>query len=142
MFLNIFGLSRQGGHVNKILIIEDENRIRVIVIEYLKNKGFCVYGAQDGQEGMKIFYDKKPDLIVLDIMLPEKNGWEICKKIKGEADIHVLMLTAKSQDEDDILGLELGADDYMRKPFSMKILLLRIKKLLALNGHSQSNMEF
>lgn len=91
---------------------------------------------------MKIFYDKKPDLIVLDIMLPGINGWEICKKIKGEADIPVLMLTAKSQDEDEILGLELGAVDYMRKPFSMKILLLRIKKLLALSGHSQSSMEF
>ena len=104
----------------KILIIEDEDRIRGIVAEYLRNNGFEVLEAQDGYGGMEIFYLEKPDLLILDIMLPGIDGWEICKKIKSEFNTPILMLTAKTQDYDEILGLELGADDYVKKPFSMK----------------------
>jgi DNA-binding response OmpR family regulator len=124
----------------KILIIEDEDRIRGIVAEYLRNNGFEVLEAQDGYGGMEIFYLEKPDLLILDIMLPGIDGWEICKKIKSEFNTPILMLTAKTQDYDEILGLELGADDYVKKPFSMKVLLLRLKKLL--NDHLNNVMEF
>ncbi len=124
----------------KILIIEDEDRIRGIVAEYLRNNGFEILEAQDGYEGLEIFYLEKPDLLILDIMLPGIDGWEICKKIKSEFNTPILMLTAKTQDYDEILGLELGADDYVKKPFSMKVLLLRLKKLL--NDHLNNVMEF
>ena len=124
----------------KILIVEDEDRIRGIVGEYLKNNGFEILEAQDGYEGLEIFYLEKPDLLILDIMLPGIDGWEICKRIKSEFNTPILMLTAKTQDYDEILGLELGADDYVKKPFSMKVLLLRVKKLLS--DHLNNVMEY
>ena len=127
--------------MKKILVVEDEDRIREIVSEYLGKNGFEILEAKDGYTALDVFYSQKPDLVLLDIMLPGIDGWEICKRIKREFKTPVLMLTAKTQDYDEILGLELGADDYVKKPFSLKILLLRVKKLLDLRDE-KSIMEF
>ena len=127
--------------MKKILVVEDEDRIREIVSEYLGKNGFKILEAKDGYAALDAFYSQKPDLVLLDIMIPGINGWEICKRIKKESKTPVVMLTAKNQDYDEILGLELGADDYVKKPFSLKILLLRVKKLLDLRDE-KSIMEF
>ncbi|OGC23271.1 DNA-binding response regulator [candidate division WOR-1 bacterium RIFOXYB2_FULL_42_35] len=116
-----------------ILIVEDEKDI-VEVIEYnLKKEGFKVSKAFDGKKGLKLAQDKRPALIILDLMLPELDGLEVCKKLKGDvrtAEIPVIMLTAKGSEIDRILGLELGADDYITKPFSLRELIARVKAIL------------
>ena len=114
----------------KILIVEDEERIRKVVRSFLVKNGYVVREAADGEEGLDLFYEWNPDLVLLDVMMPKKDGYEVCKTIKSEKTTPVLMLTAKTQEEDEIRGLEIGADDYIRKPFSLKILELRLKNLL------------
>ena len=114
----------------KILIVEDEERIRKVVRSFLIKNGYVVREAADGEEGLDLFYEWNPDLVLLDVMMPKKDGYEVCKAIKSEKTTPVLMLTAKTQEEDEIRGLEIGADDYIRKPFSLKILELRLKNLL------------
>ncbi len=114
----------------KILIVEDEERIRKVVRSFLVKNGYIVREAADGEEGLDLFYEWNPDLVLLDVMMPKKDGYEVCRAIKSEKTTPVLMLTAKTQEEDEIRGLELGADDYIRKPFSLKILELRLKNLL------------
>ena len=114
----------------KILIVEDEERIRKVVRSFLVKNGYIVREAADGEEGLDLFYEWNPDLVLLDVMMPKKDGYEVCRAIKSEKTTPVLMLTAKTQEEDEIRGLEIGADDYIRKPFSLKILELRLKNLL------------
>ncbi|MCP1226483.1 response regulator transcription factor [Sebaldella sp. S0638] len=114
----------------KILIVEDEERIRKVVRSFLIKNGYVVREAADGEEGLDLFYEWNPDLVLLDVMMPKKDGYEVCRAIKSEKTTPVLMLTAKTQEEDEIRGLEIGADDYIRKPFSLKILELRLKNLL------------
>ena len=114
----------------KILIVEDEERIRKVVRSFLVKNGYVVREAADGEEGLDLFYEWNPDLVLLDVMMPKKDGYEVCRAIKSEKTTPVLMLTAKTQEEDEIRGLEIGADDYIRKPFSLKILELRLKNLL------------
>ncbi|MFH1684565.1 MAG: response regulator transcription factor [Candidatus Margulisiibacteriota bacterium] len=120
-----------------ILIIEDEKDI-VEALEYnLKNEGFKVYKAYDGRTGLKQARDKAPDLILLDLMLPLINGLEVCKILKKEsvtANIPIVMLTAKGSETDRVLGLELGADDYITKPFSMRELVARVKTIIKRYG--------
>lgn len=120
----------------KILIIDDELHIVELIKYNLEMNGYKVYYALNGNEGMNIAYEKKPDLILLDIMLPEIDGFEVCKKIKRDdelANIPIIMLTAKGEEFDKILGLELGADDYITKPFSVRELVARIKVVLRRN---------
>ena len=114
----------------KILVVEDEERIRKVLASFLEKNGYKVKEAEDGEQGVDIFYEWNPDLVILDIMMPKKDGYEVCKIIKAEKNTPVLMLTAKTQEEDEIQGLKIGADDYIKKPFSLRILELRIKKLL------------
>lgn len=114
----------------KILVVEDEERIRKVIRSFLEKNGYVVKEASDGEEGLDLFYEWNPDLILLDVMMPKKDGYEVCKMIKSEKSTPVIMLTAKTQEEDEIRGLEIGADDYIRKPFSLKILELRVKNLL------------
>ncbi len=120
--------------MKKILVIEDDERIRFIIKDFLTIKNYEVVEAIDGEEGLDKFYEDKFDLVILDIMMPNLNGWEVCKRIKSEFQIPILILTAKSQEEDEVKGLELGADDYLKKPFSLKIFEVRVKKLLDLIG--------
>lgn len=117
--------------MKKILIIEDEGNIRELVTYNLKANGYETLEAEDGITGITLAYKEKPDLILLDIMLPGKDGYEICRELRSEdINIPIIMLTAKSEEVDKVLGLEFGADDYIAKPFGIRELLARIKAVL------------
>lgn len=116
----------------KILIVEDEKELALIIGKSMEDDGFNVKIVHDGDKAMEIFYDDKPDLVLLDINLPKKNGWEICKEIRAASNIPVIMMTARDSELDEIQGLELGADDYITKPFSLKLISVKVKKLLKL----------
>lgn len=110
-----------------ILIVDDEKPIVDILVYNLEKEGYSTLEANDGAEAVDIALDKKPDLILLDIMLPKMDGLTVCKKIRSTLNVPILMLTAKDEEIDKILGLELGADDYITKPFSVRELMARIK---------------
>ncbi|SHI74233.1 DNA-binding response regulator, OmpR family, contains REC and winged-helix (wHTH) domain [Geosporobacter subterraneus DSM 17957] len=114
----------------KILVIEDDYNIYDLISIYLKKEGYDVLGAQDGEKGLSVFREEAPDLVVLDIMLPKMDGWDLCREIKKISDIPIIMLTAKGETFDKVLGLKLGADDYMVKPFDPKELIARIDAVL------------
>ncbi len=118
----------------KILVVEDEENIRKVIKKILEINEFEVVEACDGAEAMEKFYNEKMDLIILDWMLPKINGIEVLKMVRKESSLPILMLTAKSQEDDEVEGLEVGANDYLKKPFSLKILITRVKKLLNLIG--------
>lgn len=118
----------------KVLLIEDEPAILRMVQYLLTDEGMTVFTATNGREGLRRFYDIRPDLIVLDLMMPEMDGWETCQRIREMADVPIMMLTARGQDEDMVRGLSTGADDYMVKPFSPEVLLARIQALLRRTG--------
>ncbi|MGL5054969.1 MAG: response regulator transcription factor [Fusobacteriaceae bacterium] len=125
----------------KILIVEDEVSLSNIILDTLTNEGFKVYQAFNGDEGIDLFYEFNPDLILLDINLPKKNGWSVCKEIRKDSNIPILFMTARDSEIDEIRGLELGADDYITKPFNLKILTIRIKKLLKIDRHHIYTLE-
>lgn len=110
----------------KILIVEDEKKLAEVMMLYLKNEGYEVKTANDGMMGEEYIDQEDFDLIILDVMMPEKDGWSILRKIKNKGDTPVIMTTARGEEEDRIFGLELGAVDYMVKPISMKELILRV----------------
>ncbi len=113
----------------KILIVEDESEIRRLLRTYLENEGFIVDEAGNGLRGLLMLKEKSYDLVILDIMMPEADGLTVCQKIRKQSDVPIIMVTAKGSEPDKILGLELGADDYLAKPFSPKELIARIKAL-------------
>jgi len=114
----------------KILIVEDERNIASFVSMYLKKERYAVDIARDGAEALAKFESVKPDLMVLDLMLPDMDGLEICRQIRTTSDVPILMLTARDDDVDKIVGLEVGADDYLTKPFNPRELVARIKTIL------------
>ncbi len=114
----------------KILIVEDERNIASFVSMYLKKERYSVDIARDGAEALAKFESTKPDLMVLDLMLPDMDGLEICRQIRSSSDVPILMLTARDDDVDKIVGLEVGADDYLTKPFNPRELVARIKTIL------------
>ncbi len=114
----------------RILIIDDEPSIHEVARAYLERDGFIVYGASNGREGLELALSKRPALIVLDLMLPDVSGEEICKEVRSRSDVPILMLTAKSSEDQRVAGLSLGADDYLVKPFSPRELVARIKAIL------------
>ena len=116
--------------MKKILIIDDEEQIRNILRMYLIKEGYEISEAEDGEKGLKLFYEKPFDLVILDVMLPKKDGWSILREIKKYTETPVIMLTARDDSEDEVFGFEMGADDYITKPFNNKVLLVRIKSLL------------
>jgi len=118
----------------RILVVEDEENIRKVIKKMLEINKFEVLEACDGAEAMDIFYSEKIDLVVLDWMIPKISGIEVLKRIRLESNLPILMLTAKSEEDDEVEGLEVGANDYLKKPFSLKILITRVKKLLNLIG--------
>ena len=117
--------------MSKVLIVEDEDAIAEIERDYLELSGFDVTLASDGKEGLDIALKEDFDIIILDIMLPEMDGFDICKEIRKEKDIPIIMVSAKKEDIDKIRGLGIGADDYMTKPFSPSELVARVKAHLA-----------
>ena len=116
--------------MSRILVIEDEESFRDVISFTLKREGFDVILAENGAEGIKQFDVMKPDLILLDLMLPEVPGTEVCKYIRAKSNVPIIMLTAKDSEIDKVVGFELGADDYVTKPFSARELLARIRAIL------------
>ncbi|MBS7297924.1 MAG: response regulator transcription factor [Eubacteriales bacterium] len=115
---------------NKILIVDDESNIVELIRLYLEKDGFDTVVARDGNEALSKFKTENPDLIILDIMIPEPDGWQVCREIRKKSNVPIIMLTAKSETFDKVLGLELGADDYLTKPFEAKELVARVKAVL------------
>ncbi|MHA2054251.1 MAG: response regulator transcription factor [Candidatus Hodarchaeales archaeon] len=114
----------------KILIIEDDTGIQMSLKDEFESERYIVYTADDGEEGLKMVEGQKPDLIILDVMLPVLDGYEVCKKLRREGDnTPIIMLTVKDKEIDKVLGLELGADDYVTKPFGLRELLARVKTI-------------
>ena len=114
----------------KILIADDDSNISELISLYLMKEGYDTQKAKDGREVLKLFQSYNPDLIILDIMMPEMDGYEVCREIRKTASTPIIMLTAKGETFDKVLGLELGADDYMVKPFDTKELVARVKAVL------------
>src|ERR687886_2449835 len=113
-----------------VLVVEDESSIASFVSLYLKNAGYAVKTAATGGEALTLAASESPDLIVLDLMLPDIDGIEVCKRIRQRSDVPILMLTARDEDVDKIIGLEVGADDYLTKPFNPRELVARVKSIL------------
>jgi DNA-binding response OmpR family regulator len=113
-----------------VLIVEDDPTITDFVQRYLRRDGHCVLTASDGEEGLRIARERKPDLVVLDLMLPKLDGIEVCRALRAESDVAVIMLTARVEEEDHLTGLDVGADDYMTKPFSPRELAARVRAVL------------
>lgn len=116
--------------MKKILIVEDEMEIRNILKLYLLKEGYDVTEAEDGEVAIKLFYEKPFDLVILDIMLPKKDGWSVLREIKKYSSVPVMILSARDDVEDELFGFEIGTDEYITKPFNNKILLARIKTLI------------
>ena len=124
---------------NKILVVDDDLNICELLKLYLENDGYVVFTANDGQEAVDMFQNKTPDLVLLDIMLPKKDGWQVCREIRKTSSAPIIMLTAKGETFDKVLGLELGADDYVVKPFDAKEVMARVKAVLRrTTGDSES----
>lgn len=115
----------------KILVVDDESRMRKLVRDFLVKQNFEVVEAGDGEEALNLFYqDKDIALIILDVMMPKMNGWEVCREIRETSKVPIIMLTAKSDESDELQGFDLGVDEYISKPFSPKILVARIEAIL------------
>ena len=115
----------------KILVVDDESRMRKLVKDFLTKKNFQVLEAGNGEEAMDIFYEEKDiALIILDVMMPKMDGWEVCREIRKNSKVPIIMLTARSDERDELLGFDLGVDEYISKPFSPKILVARVEAIL------------
>ena len=115
----------------KILVVDDESRMRKLVRDFLERAGFQVLEAGDGMEALDLFYeDQGISLIILDVMMPKMDGWEVCREIRKESKVPIIMLTARGEERDELQGFDLGVDEYISKPFSPKILVARVNALL------------
>ena len=115
----------------KILVVDDESRMRKLVRDFLVKHDFDVVEAGDGEAALDLFYeDKDIALIILDVMMPKMNGWEVCREIRESSKVPIIMLTAKSDESDELMGFDLGVDEYISKPFSPKILVARVEAIL------------
>jgi len=123
-----------------ILIVDDEQRIIDLARMYLEQEGFRVTSATDGTIAFQQILNDRPGLVVLDLMLPGMDGWEICRRVRTESDVPIIMLTARSDDIDKIVGLELGADDYLTKPFNPRELVARVKAILRRSDRRSTDM--
>ncbi len=118
----------------KILVVDDESRMRKLVRDFLGREGYTIIEAENGAQAMEFFYkDKEISLMIVDVMMPEMNGWEVCKEVRLDSQIPMIMLTAKGEERDELKGFELGVDEYITKPFSPKILVARVNALLRRN---------
>ncbi len=114
-----------------ILIVDDESRMRKLLSDFLTKTGYSVLEAENGKQAMEIFYREKDiSLMILDVMMPEMDGWEVCREIRKSSDLPIIMLTARAEEKDELLGFKLGVDEYISKPFSPKILVARVEAIL------------
>ena len=119
----------------KVLIADDESRMRKLVKDFLNKNGIQVLEAENGEEACDIFYKQKDiSLIILDVMMPKMDGWQVCREIRSNSNVPIIMLTARGDEKDELLGFELGVDEYISKPFSPKILVARIDAILRRTG--------
>lgn len=115
----------------KVLVVDDESRMRKLVKDFLTREGYIVREAGDGMEAMDIFYkDKDIVLLILDIMMPKMDGWQVCREVREHSRVPIIMLTARAEERDELQGFELGVDEYISKPFSPKILMARVEAIL------------
>ena len=115
----------------KVLVVDDESRMRKLVKDFLVKSGFEVVEAEDGEQAVDVFYaDKDISLIILDVMMPKMNGYDVCRTIRKDSKVPIIMLTAKSEEQDELAGFNLGVDEYISKPFSPKILVARVEAIL------------
>ena len=122
----------------KILVVDDESRMRKLVKDFLVKHDYEVLEAQDGEQAVDIFFeDKDIALVILDVMMPKMDGWQVCREIRAHSKVPIIMLTAKGDERDALLGFELGVDEYISKPFSPKILVARVEAILRRTGHGE-----
>ena len=122
----------------KILVVDDESRMRKLVKDFLMKKDYEVLEAGDGEQAVDIFFeDKNIALVILDVMMPKMDGWQVCREIRAHSKVPIIMLTAKGDERDELLGFELGVDEYISKPFSPKILVARVEAILRRAGHGE-----
>ena len=123
----------------KILVVDDESRMRKLVKDFLTKSGYDVLEAQDGEEALDLFFrDKEIALLILDVMMPKMDGWQVCREIRQYSKVPIIMLTAKSDERDELLGFDLGVDEYISKPFSPKILVARVEAILRRTGQTDA----
>lgn len=120
----------------RVLVADDETNITDVCRRYLEREGYQVMTARDGLEALELWSSKRPDLIVLDLMMPHKDGWQVCQEIRQTEDTPIIMLTARGEEQDRLMGLTLGADDYLTKPFSPRELVLRVRAILRRVRHA------
>ncbi len=127
--------------MTRILIADDEERIRRLVCDFLKKEGIETLEADNGREALNIFSHSAINLVILDVMMPECDGWATCREIRKESDVPIIMLTARGEESDELFGFELGADEYISKPFSPQVLVARVQALLRRMGNGLKHLE-
>ena len=126
---------------SKILVVDDESRMRKLVRDFLVKNHYEVAEASDGEEALDVFFNNNDiDLVILDVMMPKMDGWQVCREIRAYSKVPIIMLTAKSDERDELQGFELGVDEYISKPFSPKILVARVEAILRRTGQAASEM--
>ena len=119
----------------KILVVDDEARMRKLVKDFLVKQNFTVLEAEDGEQAVDLFFEQKDiAMVILDVMMPKMDGWQVCREIRKYSKVPIIMLTAKGEEQDELLGFELGVDEYISKPFSPKILVARVEAILRRTG--------
>ncbi len=114
-----------------VLVVDDESRMRKLIRDFLEREGYRIYEAANGLDALELFYENKDiSLIILDVMMPQMDGWQVCREIRKISEVPIMMLTARSEERDELHGFELGVDEYMAKPFSPKILVARVNALI------------
>ncbi|MCH5342301.1 MAG: response regulator transcription factor [Acetatifactor sp.] len=124
----------------KVLVVDDESRMRKLVRDFLVKSNYDVLEAGDGEEALDIFYQQKDvALIVLDVMMPKMDGWQVCREVRANSKVPIIMLTARTDERDELLGFQLGVDEYIMKPFSPKVLVARIEAILRRTNQLETN---
>lgn len=124
----------------KILVVEDENILREVITDYLIAEGYQVLEAADGEKALELFQSNSVDLVILDIVLPKIDGWSVCRRIRKSSGVPIIILTARSDEDDSLMGFELGADDYLIKPYSPRVLTVKVKKFLEKYSYTINGM--
>lgn len=125
----------------KVLVVDDESRMRKLVRDFLVKQDYEVVEAEDGEEALNKFYEQKDiALVILDVMMPKINGWDVCREIRENSKVPIIMLTAKGEESDELQGFSIGADEYISKPFSPKILVARVEAILRRTGKSEEEV--